>query len=351
VAGSWRSAILKILFFLFSAMLSPHEESLAGVETAKIAYWHKDYEAAVSLRFDDSLESHVRFVIPTLDRYGFKATFMVNPGRSSYIRNRSFWEREVVSRGHRLGNHTMHHRGAKTIEEAQFEIGEAARILRSVPTGESELMVFAAGGMTKWGGADWEDSASSYRHLVSDYKLIDLYDGFHPSENYHSTDTPKGLCGRLQSAIEKRSHQTFVFHDIGSPGIKDFVKRLIYGHHLTIAEEDFKEFAECLHRVKERTWIAPLVNIYKYEAERNGSSLVVVERKNNVVRLRLQVKTDPSLYDQKLTIVFPDFRKKIVKILQDGKPVEDFEVVKRKMLASVEPKQSEISIFLERNTE
>lgn len=343
--GLWRNAIAPVLTGLFMAMLDPYGNSFAAGEAAKIAYWSRDYDAAVSLRFDDSLESHVRFVIPTLDRYGFKATFMVNPGRSSYIRNRNFWEREVVPRGHRLGNHTMHHRGAKSIEEAHYEIGEAARSIRSIPTGESDLMVFAAGGLTKWGGADWEDAADSYHQLVPEYEMIDLYDGLHPSRNYHSKDTPRDLCDRLHAGIQKRSHETFVFHDIGTPAFKDYVKRLIYGYHLSVPEEDFKEFAGCMGRVKERIWVAPLVNIYKYEAERDGASLTVAEKQRNLVRLKLQVRTNPSLYDQKLTVVFPVSGGKITRVLQEGRPVHDYEIVNGKLLIQVDPKQSEISIY------
>jgi len=338
---------ISVLLVFVALMLDPLGNSVAMENMAKVAKWYRNYDGAVSLRFDDNRDSHIEVVVPTLDRYGFRATFMVNPGQNNYIKNRDFWEREVVSRGHRLGNHTMNHRGAKTLEEAEYEIGEAAKILRSVQKDESDLMVFAAGGLTIWGDAEWEKSSYSYKRLTEKFLLIDLYDGFHRAKHVHSTHTSKDLCVLVQKAIEMEAHQAFVFHDIGSPGVKDLVKLVKNGYHLTFGKESFMDFLDCLEGKKEKMWIAPLVNIYKYEAERNSASLTMIENGRKLVRLNLKVETNPNLYDQKLTVVLPASGRKVSRILQEGEPVQEYESVNNVVLVHVKPRTSEIAIFHE----
>jgi len=90
-------------------------------ELPKIAKWYNNLEYAVSLRFDDNLDSHVEYVIPVLNKFSFKATFMINPGRN-YKKYKDFWENDLPQMGHKLGNHTWHHHGAETQEEAEYEI-------------------------------------------------------------------------------------------------------------------------------------------------------------------------------------------------------------------------------------
>lgn len=339
--------ITTFLAVLSALMLGPMGQSAAMGEMAKVAPWYRNYDGAMSLRFDDNRESHIKIVVPALNQYGFKATFMVNPGKDSYIKNRDFWEGEVVEKGHRLGNHTMHHNGAKTLEEAEYEIGEAAKILRSAQNDESGLLVFAAGGLTRWGGKRWEESSEPYKHLVEKFHLIDLYDGFHASKPVQSTDSSKGLCVLAQEAIETGAHRALFFHDIGKPGIKDLLKQLLKGRHLTFGKENFMEFLTCLDGKKEKLWIAPLSHIYKYEAERNSASLTLIENGRNLVRLKLKVGTDPNLYDQKLTLMVPAPGRKVLRILQEGEPVQEYERINDMVLVQVKPKTTVIAIYQE----
>ena len=208
-------------------------------------------------------------------------------------------------------------------------------------------MVFAAGGLTKWGGADWEESSYSYKRLAEKHRLIDLYDGFHDAKHVHSTDTSKKLCDLVRKAMETKTHQAFVFHDVGSAGIRDLVKLVKNGYHLTLGKESFTEFLDYLNERKDRIWVAPLNRIYKYETERDGASLTVVENKSEIVRLKLDVKTDPALYDQKLTLVLAATGRGVSRILQAGEPVRDYEAVDDSVLIHVRPMTSDIAIHLE----
>jgi peptidoglycan/xylan/chitin deacetylase (PgdA/CDA1 family) len=272
----------------------------------RVAQWYGDRTAAASLRFDDGLESHVTTVIPLLNRYGIRATFLVNPGLDRYQEHRDFWEKQVPAMGHRLGDHTMHHRGAQDLADADYEIGEAARTIWRAYPRESKLLVFASGGGGKlWGGKLWEQAAPEYHALVKKYHLVDLYDGTHPYLSVRTGMGAEDLCSRLDRAAERHLYQVFAFHEIGTPSISESIKSMVRGYGLDMDEKEFEGFVRCLNDRKERIWIAPLIDVYKYEQEARATSVRVVRGDRRESALAVTVGTDPELYDHALTLVLP----------------------------------------------
>jgi len=125
------------------------------------------------------------------------------------------------------------------------------------------------------------------------------------------------------------------------------VKLVKNGYHLTLGKESFTDFLDFLDERKKRIWIAPLIQIYKYEAERDGASLTVTENKSDLIGLKLKVNTDPALYDQKLTLVLAASGRNVSRILQAGEPVRDYEAADDSVLIHVRPMTSDIAIHLE----
>lgn len=72
------------------------------------AIWRMDpSERTVYLTFDDGpIPEATPWVLDTLDRYGIKATFFVV---GDNVRKHPDIFRQVLSRGHSVGNHTFHH--------------------------------------------------------------------------------------------------------------------------------------------------------------------------------------------------------------------------------------------------
>ena len=321
-------------------------------EEPVIAPWFGNHDAAISLRFDDAFDSHVRFVVPLLNQYGFKATFMVNPGRSRYIKFREFWEKELPRMGYHLGNHTMHHHGARSIEEAEYEIGEASRRIRKVAPDQGRLLVFAAGGGEKWGGRDWYTAFPEYRDLVRKHELIDLYDGNHPSRHVDSRDTAGQLCELVQDAIRERKLQAFIFHGIGRPSVKDVVKFLLWGYHLTIDQSRFAQFVGCLDGARSHIWVAPLAQVYKYEKEFKSAKIEIVEQRRTLWKIRVRIGTDPRLYDQQLTLIIPlGAGKRVSKVTQGAEPIQQCSANGKRLLVDIRPIDSFVYIYFasERN--
>jgi peptidoglycan/xylan/chitin deacetylase (PgdA/CDA1 family) len=327
------------LLFLAAPAAAPGGE-------ARIAPWYRNLEAAVSLRFDDAHESHVTTVIPRLNEHGFRATFLVSPGTRQYRARQDFWEQKVPGMGHRLGNHTMNHRGARTVEDADYEIGEASRTLWRAQPGESRLLVFASGGGKKlWGGKEWEQADPAYRKLVQKYHLIDLYDGNHPYLSVRSGMEEDDLCGSVDRALVRKDHQSYAFHAIGDVSFREWVRTLISGYGLTIDEETFSGFLGCLDGRRQRLWVAPLGDILKYQEEARDAVTRTTLSDRHTATVELTVQTDPALYDHPLTLILPRRQGLVVRSVRQGREQRAvYHDEAGGALVDVQPKSSMITI-------
>lgn len=79
-------------------------------------FWPNGAQAAVSLSFDDGMESQLRLALPELDARRLRATFYLNPRGSEDDSRIAVPWRDALERwrgahlaGHELGNHTIRH--------------------------------------------------------------------------------------------------------------------------------------------------------------------------------------------------------------------------------------------------
>lgn len=70
--------------------------------------WPEGRKAAVSLAYDDALDSQLDNAVPALQKHGLKGTFYIVPARES-VRTRMEEWRAVARMGHELGNHSIIH--------------------------------------------------------------------------------------------------------------------------------------------------------------------------------------------------------------------------------------------------
>lgn len=133
------------------------QDEVSGLRL-RIANWHDGRAAALSLRFDDSHPTHLTKAVPILDEYGFRGTFMINPGdaepgsrrTSSFAEHRAEWEALARKSDHELANHSAHHRGGVDDDDMEAEIRDAAQVIWKLTPGRSPLMALNLGGGTSW---------------------------------------------------------------------------------------------------------------------------------------------------------------------------------------------------------
>ncbi len=254
-----------------------------------VVRWYDGRRAALSLRFDDSHATHLTKAIPMLRHYGFRGTFMVNPGpgepgsrrRSTFQERRVAWESVAKSGDHELANHTAHHRGATGDDAMEAEIGEAARAIWKMTPGRSKLMALNLGGGTQWA------TSRTLRYYLDKYHQFDASSGSLGMDDSYGNRVPE-FRRHLERHIEGRGWCRAHFHDIGEG--------------LGSSEANLRAALDIARGHEAALWISGMADIYRYQTERNASSLSLLESDNRRLTFRLSCQTDPKLYDQPLTI-------------------------------------------------
>lgn len=254
-----------------------------------VAKWHDGRKAALSLRFDDSHPTHLTTAIPLLREYGFRGTFMINPGRSEpgsrrrsdFELHRAEWAAVARQGDHELANHSAHHRGARGDDDMDAEIGRAAEAIWQLTPGRSKLTALNLGGGTYW------ETTHTLRHY------LDKFHQFDASQNSTGMDDAYGnrvanfrriLEQHLLRGLWLRTH----YHSIGE-GLASSAANL--RAVLDIAREHEPDL-----------WIAGLADIHKYQSERDASRLRVRTSAPGRLVFELDCRTDAALYNQPLTL-------------------------------------------------
>lgn len=256
---------------------------------ASICRWYHGKQAALSIRFDDSHPSHLSKAIPILREYGFRGTFMVNPGghppnsrkRSAFEDHRSEWEACARRGDQEFANHTLHHLGAPDDESMEYEIGEASKAIWRLFPDKSKLLALNLGGGTWW------ETTRTLRYYLDKYHLFDA------SSNSTGMDDTYGnrvatFRGLLERHIERGLWYKVHYHYIGEG--------------LSTTEADFRAALDIAKQHETELWIAGMADIHKYQTERGRASLSIENKDERRVILNLSCSTNPELYDQPLTI-------------------------------------------------
>ncbi len=81
-----------------------------------MGFWPGNFQGAISITFDDGLQSQLQFAFPALNKRGLRATFYLNPrGCEEDASCQDSWQKglepwiAVQNMGHEIGNHTVMH--------------------------------------------------------------------------------------------------------------------------------------------------------------------------------------------------------------------------------------------------
>jgi len=257
--------------------------SAATGETT-IAKWRGGRTCAVALAFDDSLWSHVDYVIPLLARKGLVGSFWVNPATNRYGYGIETWEGEAQDLGMELCSHTMNHTGASSFEEADYEIGECTRILRSLrKPGAGRFMLFLRGGATEWKITD-----EQMKGLIKKYEL---HRGRGGGVDHGGDDkTAEELVGYVKAAEADGGFHCIGFHGVGQ-----------CAEWLPASATAFEPLVDYLASARDRVWNGTCGEVCMYQRERESAKVTVQEATDRTVRLDLSCAEDPP-YDAALTL-------------------------------------------------
>lgn len=302
----------------------------AAIGPARIAKFAGGAEGAVSLQFDDSMNSQLENAVPLLNARGLRATFFINPARPQHQAHRQQWEVEVPKRGHELANHTQHHSGVRDVAEAEREIGECSAVLRRVYGGKPRLMTFG-----RPGGVPWEVPEAQLEPIYRKYRLVSAIDrAFFDEKDLD----PVSFAER---ARRDRSWVQIGMHGTG-------------GEWLNTSVPTLTRLLDYLSGHRRQIWTAPTIEVVKYVRERDSASTPVLKAVGTD-RFEVSVQCEPAkvetyglaftdLYDQPLTVEVevPDTWRSVV--LPQGRVATRFDGTKTMALVEVLPNRGTVTV-------
>ena len=243
---------------------------LAGAADAAFA-WPHGAKAAVSLAYDDAIDSQLDNALPALDRAGLKGSFYLKLASPTLARRLPEW-RAAAARGHELGNHTLFHQCSAALPdrtwvtpEDNIDTTSAARLVAQIRLGNTMLHaidgrdertftvpcgdVLAAGeNYVKLIHGDFVAIKSGFGGVVPDMATLDPYSV--------AVDAPEGATGAqlialVQEATRRGTMINFTFHGIG-------------GDYITTSNQAHEELLAWLAAHRDTVWTDTFLNIMKH---------------------------------------------------------------------------------------
>ena len=241
--------------------------------------WPGDYQAAVSLSFDDGRETQLNTAIPLMDERDMRGTFYLPPRGDDWREKLAQWI-PAHERGHEIGNHSIGHtcsinfqdaenpRGLETmtLEDMEADVVEAEARLQSLFPRESRSFAYPCY-MTHVGMGE---TRRSYVPIIAKHFIAGRSFGEYGfcnsphncdlaclwSRPIEHTRGPE-IVGHIDRALVQGRWLILTMHAIG-------------GSRLGTGEGEFKWMLDYLDRQRDRIWVAPVATIAEHLRELRG---------------------------------------------------------------------------------
>jgi hypothetical protein len=230
----------------------------AGAEPVQ---WPGGASVAVSLTYDDALDSQLDVAAPALQRHDLKGTFYLVPGNLPVARRLGEW-RQLAQAGHELGNHTLYHGCRKSLPDRDWvrdwddlDRINPEQLLRDIRTANTAIAAIDGQSRRTFAAPcyDLEVSGEYFPDdIVADFAGIrDLAQGV--DESARSILAPVELSGaQLIGWVESNTRPgallVFVFHGVG-------------GDYLAVSAEAHEQLLTYLVAHRDTYWTASYLDI------------------------------------------------------------------------------------------
>lgn len=283
--------------------------------TVSIARWPQDRAAAISLTFDDGINTDLDQAGPILKKHHLNGTFFVTTGMGPWEKRKPEWK-QLADEGNELGNHTVHHpcllpqitphSQDYTPDMMEAEIRDAAQEITKL-TGSQRGMTFAypCGNMSFGKPQDEAQNSALYLRYVSQHAFGAR--GFGAQATGSSVVDPDAvnllavndlgvtadkdfpaLLDLAQPAIHSGNWGVYCFHGVG-------------GDWLSIAPEALDKLAAYYEQHSE-VWTAPFGDVLRYIYERKAASIKLEQSDPHSFDISLSWPLDKKTYDEPLTL-------------------------------------------------
>ena len=264
---------LTALAALAAALPALAADSPAADAPARVAKWKGDAKGAISLYYDDGLDSGFNNAVPELVRRGLPGTFYIccnwfggDPANPKLAR----WS---VAKEHPdtifLGDHTWNHGGVTNAAQFAEEISLNGAMLRKIAgLPEDALLSFALPGAVRWDvKPDEQAKVLAEHHEVLRHDFGGNVGGPKDGQNPTFRMKTAALAAEAFDRAERNGGwESLIFHGVG-------------GDWITFDLEEHGRMLDDLEaRAKAgRLWVGSAIDVHKYETERDAAKLQVLK--------------------------------------------------------------------------
>lgn len=267
---------------MLAAIASMFADPATAQPIAPPLVWPNKTRAAVSLAYDDALDSQLDIAVPALNRHGLKASFYLTLGADTVRKRLADW-RAVAAQGHELGNHTLFHQCSRSAPDRSWvtpdndlDTTRAAQLVAQVRLGNTLLQAldgrqertFAApcGDLDASGepylGAlkgDFVAMKSAFGGVVPNMQTLDPYS---VGVEVVSDATGAQLITLVERAAAVGTMVNITFHGVG-------------GDYLAVSREAHAELLQYLASHRDIYWTDTFIRIMQFvKAERLKAKLL-----------------------------------------------------------------------------
>ncbi len=265
VRQTWEHVAIALLVFCIAATA---RTAAAGEQSF---LWPNGAKAAVSLAYDDALDSQLDTAIPALNKAGLNASFYLTLSSKTVNQRMAEW-RAAAAQGHELANHTLFHQCSRSAPDRKWVTADndldrisAAQLAAQIRVGNTLLHAIdgrrertftAPCGDLKAGGENYLDLIKSdfvaiksvVGGVVADMKTLDPYavGVAVPSETSGAE-----LIALVQRAARAGTMANITFHGIG-------------GDYLGVSRQAHEELLRYLAANRSVYWTDTFINIMRY---------------------------------------------------------------------------------------
>jgi peptidoglycan/xylan/chitin deacetylase (PgdA/CDA1 family) len=286
---------------------------VAQQDTAKVtvARWPQDRAAAISLTFDDGMNTQLDNAWPILKRHHINGTFFVSMQVDGFEQRKQEWK-HLAQDGNELGDHTVKHpcllpqiephSQSYTPEMMESEIRDAAQEIAQLLDWHRGLtFAYPCGNMTFGPPRDQVRNAALYMRFVSEHSF-----GARGAEGGGPQDPDglsvltvgdlgvtagksfTGLLALAEPAVREHQWGVYCFHGIG-------------GEWLSVDSATLDELAGYLERHGE-IWTATFGDVLRYIQERHAAIIKDARVRGDSIEIALEWPLDAQIYDVPLTL-------------------------------------------------
>ena len=257
-----------ISLFLFCAL----SQNTFAADTQPDFHWPKNIQAAVSLAYDDALDSQLDVAIPALNKYKLKGSFYLTLSSPTIARRLPEW-RAAAAQGHELGNHTLFHQCSRslpnrewvspkndldkiTVEQLKDQILIANTMLHTID-GKHERTFTTPCADLNAGGENYIDSVKSEFVAIKAAAGNGIAPAMNTLDPYAvNVIAPSNVTGQqlieiVKQAASKGTMANFTFHGVN-------------GDYLQISKEAHEALLQFLAEHRDIYWTDTFINLMKY---------------------------------------------------------------------------------------